>query len=133
MLDVILKALALWCCILVLAVLNGVLREALLIPVLGNVAAFVASGIILSVCIFGVAMAATPWYGPLAPRRWLWIGALWLLLTLAFEFALGVLVQHKSWPEVFAAYTFEAGNLWPLVLLVTFVSPWLAARVRGRV
>ncbi len=125
-----LKAAALWLAILVLAILNGALREKALIPAMGSFAGFVVSGIILSVCIFLVAFLASPWYGPLASRQWLFVGLFWLLLTLAFEFAFGRFVQHQTWAELLDAYTFRGGNIWPIVLAATFISPWLAARLR---
>lgn len=56
--------------------------------------------------------------------RLLIIGSLWTLLTVAFECALG-LVTHKSWQEIFADYNLLKGRLWPVVLLVIFLSPFL--------
>ncbi|MGY6275636.1 hypothetical protein [Methylomonas sp. MgM2] len=126
-----LKAGVLWAAILVLAILNGLLRERVLIPSLGSFAGFVASGAILSMCIFFTAFAAAPWYGPLVSRQWLWVGLFWLLLTLMFEFGFGRFAQHKSWVELLEAYCFRGGNIWPLVLVVTALAPWLAAKVRG--
>lgn len=128
-----LKASALWLAILVLAILNGMLRENVLIPIFGSFAGFVLSGVVLSILIFGVAIAAAPWYGPLTSGQLCVVGLFWLLLTLAFEFSFGVFMQQKSLVELFAAYTFHGGNLWPMVLLVTFLSPWLAAKLRGLV
>ncbi|MGQ9696254.1 MAG: hypothetical protein ACUVWV_16090 [Thermodesulfobacteriota bacterium] len=130
-LAVTLKAIIIWFLILWLAILNGVLREKVLIPAVGSFTGFVASGAILSICIFLVAFAAGPWYGLLTSRAWLLIGVFWLLLTLAFEFSFGRFAQHKSWADLLQAYTFRGGNIWPLVLLVTFISPWLAAKCRG--
>lgn len=126
------KATVLWLATLLLAVLNGALREGVLIPALGSFAAFIASGIILSVCIVSVACLATPWYGRLSAPRWLLVGLYWLVLTLVFEFGFGRLVQHKTWDELLAAYSFHGANLWPVVLLVTLFAPWLGARWRGR-
>jgi hypothetical protein len=128
-----LKAIALWLAILFLAVLNGTLREKALVPAIGSFAAFIASGIALSGCVFLVAFIAAPWYGRLSSSQWLIVGAFWLLLTVAFEFGFGRLVLHKPWAELLEAYTFEGGNIWPLVLGATLVSPWLAARWRGLV
>jgi hypothetical protein len=125
------KAMALWFAILPLAILNGMLREHALIPALGSASGFIASGIILSGCIFLVALAAAPWYGALTTRRWWLVGVLWLLLTLLFEFGFGRVVQHRTWAELFEAYRFRGGNLWPVVLAATLVSPWLAAKARG--
>lgn len=127
-----LKAATLWLVILVLAILNGILREKMLIPMLGDITGFAVSGIILSCCIFIVAFAAAPWYGRMTSRQWILVGLFWLGLTLAFEFGFGILVQHKSPGTLLAAYTFRGGNLWPVVLTVTFVSPWLAAKLRRR-
>lgn len=129
--TVALKALVLWFAILLLAILNGTLREKALIPAFGGFTSFIASGTILSICIFFVAFAAAPWYGLLTSRGWLMVGALWLLLTLIFEFTFGLFAQHKTWAELIEAYTFQGGNIWPLVLVVTFISPWLAAKSRG--
>jgi hypothetical protein len=126
-----LKALVPWLAILVLAILNGILREKALLPALGPFGAHIASGTLLSGCIFAVAFLASRWYGRLSFAQWWLVGLFWLVLTLAFEFAFGRLVQHKPWAELLEAYTFQGGNLWPLVLVATLVSPWLAARLRG--
>jgi hypothetical protein len=124
-----LKAVLLWLAILVLAMLNGLLREAVLLPRLGRVEALVASGLLLSLLILLVAVIGAPWYGTPGPNPWT-IGALWLALTLSFEFGFGRLVQHRPWPELLAPYTFRGGNLWPLVLAVTAAAPRLAAWAR---
>jgi hypothetical protein len=47
-----------------------------------------------------------------------------------FEFSFG-LGQGKSWPVMLEPYTFEGGNIWPVVLAVTALAPYLAARLRG--
>ena len=128
-----LKASALWVAILILAMLSGTLREKILIPSIGSFGALIASGIILSGCIFLVAFVAAPWYGKVTLAGWVLIGLLWLALTLVFEFGFGRFAQNKEWPELFEPYTFKGGNIWPLVLVATLSSPWLAAKWRGLV
>jgi hypothetical protein len=129
----VLKAAALWLAVLALAMLNGAAREKLLAPSLGSSSALVLSGIVLSACVFLVALLAAPWYGRLSSAQWFGVGALWLAMTLAFEFGFGRYVQHKAWSELLEAYAFKGGNLWPLVLAVVLISPWLAAKLRGLV
>lgn len=124
------RAVLAWLAILVLAVLNGAAREALLAPILGRTPALVASGLLLSALILLVAFAAIGWLQPVSVGAAWELGLLWLLLTLLFEFAFGAFVQHKSWPEMLQAYTFRDGNIWPLVLLVTMLAPVLAWRLR---
>jgi len=121
----------LWVLILLLAIANGILREAVLIPMLGRFAGLIASGLLLSFLIFLVAAFAAPWYGRLDARIYWCIGAVWLVLTVIFEFGFGRLVQHKSWQELVEAYTFSGGNIWPAVLAMVLASPWLAARLRA--
>lgn len=36
------------------------------------------------------------------------------------------MVQGQSWTEMLQAYTFKDGNIWPLVLVATFVAPLVA-------
>jgi hypothetical protein len=125
-----LKALSIWAVILVLAIANGTLREAFLIPRLGNPAALVLSGLGLSALIMIVAYMALPWFGVREPMRLLAIGIGWLVLTLIFELSFG-LWQGKSWGTLFGAYTFQGGNIWPAVLLVTALAPLAAGKLRG--
>lgn len=129
--GVYLKAFILWLLILVLAVLNGLFREYVLLPASGSFLAFAVSGILLSVIIFSVAYVAVPWYGALSSARWLLIGLFWLFMTLVFEFGFGRFVQDKTWAELLDAYRFAGGNLWSLVLVIMVLSPWTAARLRG--
>ena len=125
------KALALWFLLAVLAIANGMLREKVLIPALGASIGMQFSGITLSVAILLVSCFALPWYGALPSIQYWLIGLLWLLMTILFEFGFGHFIAHKSWAELLDAYNVSKGNLWVVVLVATFVSPWLAAQLRS--
>lgn len=127
---VVLKALIIWALILGLAIANGALRQSVLIPSLGNPVSLVLSGVLLSILIVVVAFLALPWMQLCRPVQFCSIGLFWLALTLTFEFIFG-LWQGKSWPELLEAYTFNGGNIWPFVLIVTALAPYLAAKLRG--
>jgi len=127
----ILKAAVVWLLILVCAVLNGLFREVVLVPRFGTPAALAFSAVLLCALILVVSLIFVRWLGSLDTWQSLRVGLLWLLLTLAFEFGFGRLAQHREWSELLGAYTFEDGNLWPLVLVVTFFAPLLAVRVRA--
>lgn len=129
MAEVALKAFCLWLAILVLAVANGVLREAVLIPALGSAPGLILSGLLLSGLTLLVAYLGLPWLGAQG-RQFILIGLGWLVATLIFEFSVGLL-RGKPIDEILAAYTFKGGNIWPLVLLVIALAPWLAGRIRG--
>jgi len=125
-----LRPLSAWFLILVLAMLNGLFREAVLLPSLGTPAAPLLSGLLLSSAILLVTLALARWLRLDGVSRCLTVGSLWLCLTLLFEFGFGAAVQGHSWAEMLEAYTFQDGNIWPVVLAVTFVAPLIAARLR---
>jgi len=126
------KAAAIWLLILLLAVLNGGFREAVLLPSMGKPLAFVLSGILLSACIVVVSFVLVPRMGRLSTAQSLNLGLLWVGLTLVFEFSFGRLIQGRPWHELLQAYTFKDGNIWPLVIVVTFFAPLLAVRFGKR-
>lgn len=127
--DIALRAFGLWLAILVLAVANGALREAVLIPKLGSAPGLILSGILLSGLVLGVAYLSLPWLHAQG-RELIFIGLGWLVATLIFEFSFGLL-QGKPLSEILDAYTFNGGNIWPLVLLIVALAPWLAGTLRG--
>jgi hypothetical protein len=124
------KSLVVWAIILLLAILNGMLRAAVLLPVLGTPWGMVLSGVLLAAIIFVAAYLALPWLGTRhMPTLWR-IGVGWLALTLIFEVSMARW-QGMSWPVMLEAYTFKNGNLWPLVLIVVAVAPVAAAKIRA--
>ena len=125
------KAFAIWLIILVLAISNGTLREAILIPTLGKSPGLILSGALLSAAILAIAYVALPWLGRASVARYVAIGFGWLCLTLAFEFTFGRLIQGKPWSQILEAYAFKDGNIWSLVLLVTAIAPYVTAKFRG--
>ena len=58
-------------------------------------------------------------------REALQVGAVWLALTIAFEFGFGRGVAHTSWDELLADYDVRKGRLWPLVLAWIALGPAL--------
>ncbi|HWI82430.1 hypothetical protein [Ramlibacter sp.] len=125
-----LKSILVWIAILMLAILNGALRDIALVHALGPTLARFVSGVVLCSVIVAAAALAAPWLGKLPLRAFWWIGTLWLVLTLGFETAVGY-AEHQSWQRLLDAYTLQGGNLWPLVLITTLIAPRVGARLRG--
>lgn len=129
--GIVIKALTVWLGILVLAIANGALREAVIIPRLGQTLGFTLSGALLSLLILVVAYLALPWIGRASGAIYIGLGLGWLCLTLVFEFTFGRLVQGRPWPELLDAYSFKDGNIWPVVLFAVALAPYVAARIRS--
>lgn len=121
-------AAATWVAIAICAVLNGILREAILIPHLGEHWARPLSAAILLVVVYLLAWALLRWRGPM-PLGTAWtIGSIWLVLTVAFEIVLGRL-QGLTGREILATYNPFAPTLWDVVLLGTLIAPPVMSRL----
>jgi hypothetical protein len=131
MVRALLKAIGVWILLVLLAMLNGVVREKFLAPLLGAQWALPLSGISLSVLILVATLLLLPFLGVLSPSQYWIVGGMWLLLTFLFEFLFEYYVLGDPWAKLLEAYNILQGNLWVLVLLVTAAAPYLAARLRG--
>jgi|GEM_PF-392212 len=123
------KSIAAWLVILALAIANGALREAVLVPMLGKTGGLVLSGLLLSLFVLVVAFAFVRLNPGVTALQGILIGILWLCLTLAFEFGFGRWVQHKPWAELFEAYVRKAA---PKTVELTFTrmhggKPWMTS------
>ena len=125
------RALVIWIVLLALAVANGGVREAILIPRLGGAIGRALSTLTLSVAIVLLTWFSLRWIHPLSSRDAWTVGGLWLALTLAFEFLAGHFLFRTPWKELLADYNVFAGRIWILVLVVTTLAPYVVASARG--
>ena len=69
-----------------------------------------------------------PVLGALRARQ-LTVGAFWVILTLAFEFALGR-ATGASWSRILSDYNPTHGGFMLLGLAFMFITPWLTRKLR---
>ena len=118
-----------WFPMVLIAVANGALREAWLVPRLGEHAARQVSTLIL-IALFAIYIGSVLHRWPIASSaQAIAVGALWLFLTLAFEFALGRFVSGLSSEEIIEEYNLAAGRLWVLVPIWVAASPYAFYRL----
>ena len=125
------RATIVWLGILVLASINGAVRDLLVAPRLGDTVARAISTVILCVAVVLVTWSAIGWLRPRTARAALVLGGWWVALTLTFEFGVGHYVLHKPWAALLADYDLTRGRIWIAVLFTTFLAPLLVARRRG--
>jgi hypothetical protein len=117
-----------WLGLAALGVANGIVRELAYADAVGDHAAHQLSTFTLVAMI-----AAYTWW---LQRRWpltskaeaVRVGALWVVMTVAFEFGFGHYVDGASWTTLLADYDVTRGNLWVLVLLTIGVAPAVTRR-----
>ncbi|HEY3246013.1 MAG TPA: hypothetical protein VGM03_21945 [Phycisphaerae bacterium] len=120
-----------WFAILVLAIINGAIRQGVLIPRLGERVGHVISTLMLSGLVLVAAWLLTPWIRPVTRGdAWL-VGALWVVLTVAFEFLGGHYLFGNTWEKLLADYNLAQGRIWILVLITTLVAPVVALLMRS--
>ncbi len=126
----VLRAALAWLTLLVLAILNGALRQGILIPRLGERLGQALSPILLSILVLVVAWLLTPWIRPLTRRDAWVVGGLWLGLTVGFEFLAGHYLFGDAWRDLVAAYNVVQGRVWVLVPVTTLLAPAIMQAVR---
>ena len=123
------RALAVWCGILVLASVNGGMRQAWLIPQFGETAGRVVSTVILSALVAATTWFTIRWIAPYTRRDAVLIGVMWVALTLGFEFLAGHYLFGNTWNALLADYDLRRGRIWILVVVVVAIAPtWSAQR-----
>jgi hypothetical protein len=121
------RALAIWCGLLLAAITNGTLRELWLTPAFGGAVAHLISALILAAIVGLVAWLTIVWVHPHSANEALLIGDEWVLLTIAFEFVAGYYLFGTSWRALLAQYDISRGEPWMLVLITMFLAPLVAA------
>ena len=126
-----LRAVIIWILLAAVAVGNGIFRNVLITPRLGEQRAHVVSTIILCALIFVLTVAFIKWIAPRNPLEASLLGLFWVVLTLSFEFLAGHYAFGHPWQKLLADYNILHGRLWVLVPIVTYLAPRWALRLRG--
>ena len=114
-----------------IAVANGVFRAAWLVPTFGEHVARQISTVLLLVLFAGYIAGVMRIWPLRSAGAALAVGAVWLVLTMAFEFGLGLFVSRLTWQQMLAEYDLAAGRLWALVPLWVAFAPYLFFRLRS--
>jgi hypothetical protein len=110
---------------------NGILRDLVLVRLMPVDAAVLASVALGAAIILSITHAGfRPLRGQRTPTL-LRSSAALLAMTVAFEFAVGRWVDRESWSELAANYAFWRGSLWPFLLLLLALTPFLWGRWIG--
>ena len=125
------KTSLIWLAIAILAIGNGVLRESVLVPMLGQGLALPISGISLSIIVFIVTYFAFGFFGKQSFLTYFLIGLQWVFMTLIFEFVFGHYVAGKSWSTILQVFDTTKGDLFIFVLLMSLISPVLVAKIKS--
>ncbi|MEW6182118.1 MAG: hypothetical protein AB1500_02920 [Bacillota bacterium] len=120
-----------WIPMVLIAVLNGALREGWYGKRIGELRAHQVSTV-TGLLVFGVYIWGVTRVWPLeSVGMALAVGLVWLALTVVFEFLFGHYVAGHSWQRLLRDYNLFAGRLWVLVLLWITAAPYVFYRLQG--
>jgi hypothetical protein len=120
-----------WIGMVIIAIMNGVIRDALYARRLGELTAHQLSTFTLLVLsalylwLLGLAWKIT------SPSEALSIGLIWLGLTVAFEFLFGHYVVKHSWTRLLRDYNLLKGRIWILILIWITIAPYVFYTLRS--
>ncbi|HJR69882.1 MAG TPA: hypothetical protein VKA43_07565 [Gammaproteobacteria bacterium] len=124
------RALAAWVLIIAAETVHGILRQWLLVPVVGDLRARQIGVLIGSAIIFAIAWALARWIDARSLRAQLAVGAVWVVLTLCFEYTLGRLLGLPT-ERILADYDVARGGFMLFGLVFMLIAPALAARAQS--
>lgn len=113
-----------WLPMIVLAFANAALRQLVFIKYFSELLAHQFS----TLTLIGLCAVYTgfvfPYLSLQSSRQALLLGAVWVVLTVLFEFSLGRLV-NRSWDSLLQDYNIFAGRIWPFFLVCLLFLPYV--------
>jgi hypothetical protein len=114
-----------WIPMLVIAIANGALRQGVFAKIMPELRAHQLSTLIGAVLIGAFIRLVVHVWPPASGQQAIIIGLVWLSLTVAFEFVMGLALLKRPLAQVLADYNLLAGRVWMLFLVWLTLAPWL--------
>ncbi len=116
-----------WFGMMVLAIINGGLRDFTYESCVGDLPTHQISTVVLIVLLAGYVWFLTRIW-PIKSKTQAWIvGGIWFLMTEAFEFGMGRLAGD-SWSKLLQAYNIFAGQVWIFIPIWVLIGPYVFFR-----
>jgi len=117
------KYLLVWFLLAIIAIANGVIRQATYANTVSDLAAHQISTVTAVLATGAVVwFVHRVWAIESASQAWS-IGLLWLIMTIAFEFGFGHYVAGHPWDSLLADYNILNGRVWSLFLVWVAILP----------
>ena len=123
--KVVLIYLVSWLGMMVIAILNGIVREGTYGCYKTELSAHQLSTLI-DILLLGIFVwALTGIYPIKSSTQAICIGSMWVIMTVVFEFSFGHWVIGHPWNKLFKDYNLLKGRIWLLLLVWIALSPYV--------
>ncbi len=119
-----------WFPMLLIAIGNGALRDLFYKKYVGDLAAHQISTVSLIIFFSVYIWFVNQKFPPSSVMQSIWIGAVWVTMTLAFEFGFGRW-RGNSWDKLFEDYNLQKGHVWILIPVWVAIAPYVFYRFRN--
>ena len=119
-----LKYFLFWFPMLLIAIGNGALREFVFKKFMTALAAHQLSTVTLFIFFALYIAFIINRFPPASSNQAVFIGFLWLVLTLVFEFGFGR-YRGNSWSKLFEDYNLLKGRIWILIPIWLIIAPYI--------
>ncbi len=119
-----------WLVLLVVAVANGALRQFTFGRFMPELRAHQLSTLIGAILVGLVIWVVVRAWPPSSSGEALLVGCIWLVLTVGFEFFMGLALARRPLAQVLHDYDVLSGRVWVVFLIWLTVAPWVFYRLR---
>jgi len=126
-----LRPIAVWLMIIAAECVHGLLRELFLEASLGDRVTHQIGVAIGSALVVAITFATVRWMRVETTRWLLGVGALWMVLTFAFDALVGRFLADGNFERLFADYDPRRGGLMLVGMVVLALTPLTTARLLG--
>lgn len=119
-----------WFLFIVLAIVNAGLRERVFSEFFDELRSHQLSTFTLMIFLFVVTYLVLRYSNiDLTDTQAFIMGTIWLIMAISFEFLAGHYVFGNSWELLIGDYNIFKGRIWILILITTFLAPYLAKKL----
>ncbi|KPL14434.1 MAG: hypothetical protein AMS26_10730 [Bacteroides sp. SM23_62] len=126
------KYILVWFVLVIVAIINGIIRNEVYKDSLGDLHAHQLSTL-TAIALFGLVIWGFThlWKITSAQQAWA-IGFIWLGMTILFEFIFGHFVMGHPWSRLLHDYNIFQGRVWILVLIWTTIAPYVFYKLSAK-
>ena len=117
-----------WLPMLLIAIANGLLREAIIKKYVSDHRAHQLSTVTLILFFAVYIYFIVRRYPPQSESQALLLGIIWVILTLIFEFGFGR-YRGNSWQTLLSEYNLLKGKIWVFIPAWVALAPWVFYRL----
>lgn len=125
-----LKYILAWFPMILIAIINGFFREKFLANYFNNLQAHQLSSISMIMLLGIYIWILFKVFFPISASQSIFIGLIWLLFTIIFEFLFGYYAMGNSWNKLLSDYNILKGKVWVFVLIWIAIAPYIIYQIQ---